>query len=144
MNTNLEEMYKYVFAEYENVTAAKGCNQYKHISRCPDVNGDSNLNDNKTSAKKPKGEKFTSIRGELVDSVAKAIKNNKPVYSNGFSFSTIQRSNIEPPDIPLISQDEMSSYRKLHLSHNTNPWQLAESFVRVKGKRLYAEKFDEN
>ena len=140
----IEDIYASKFREYDDIQAARGCNQHKHVSGCPDANGDSNLNDNKTSAKKPKGEKFTNIRGELVDSVAKAIKYNKPVYSNGYSFSTIQRSNIEPPDIPLINQDEMSSYRKLHLSHNTNPWQLAESFVRVKGKRLYAEKFDEN
>ena len=133
-----------MFREYDDIQAASGCNQHKHVPGCDEGDSASVLNKDKTSTNKPKGEKFKNIRGELVDSIAKAIKYNKPVYSNGYSFSTIQRSNIEPTDIPLINQEEMSSYRKLHLSHNTNPWQLAESFVRVKGKRLYVEKFDEN
>ena len=139
----LEEIYAGMFNKHDNIQAARGCNQYKHVQGCDEAD-EVMHNDGQASTKKPKGENFKSIRGELVDSVAKAIKNNKTVYSNGFSFSTIQRSNIEPPDIPLISQDEMSSYRKLYLSNNTNPWQLAESFVRAKGKRLYTEKFDEN
>ena len=51
MNTNLEEMYKGVFAEYENVTAAKGCNQYKHVPGCDEASVKTE-NDNTSFEKK--------------------------------------------------------------------------------------------
>lgn len=33
----LEEIYKGKFSEYENIQASRGCNQYKHVSGCPDA-----------------------------------------------------------------------------------------------------------
>ena len=35
----LEEMYKGKFSEYENVCAARGCNQHKHVPGCDEAGG---------------------------------------------------------------------------------------------------------
>lgn len=35
----LENMYTKLMGDYENVQAARGCNQHKHVPGCPDANG---------------------------------------------------------------------------------------------------------
>ena len=76
----IEEMYKGVFAEYENVSAAKGCNQYKHVPGCDEK--DNNENDKeKEKNEKDRDAHFAQIREHYYDVEDEFMKYGKMLKS---------------------------------------------------------------
>lgn len=139
MSETIEEMYKGVFTEYENVTAAKGCNQYKHVPGCPDAGGESNLT--KTENEKREGDHFDNIEGGMIDAVAHAIIHNQDVFSSGFGFSTTKKNTIPETKI-FIPKEKLSHLRKEYQKSKLNPYRMAEIFVRYDGKRAWNEQYN--
>lgn len=73
----IENIYASMFREYDNIHAARGCNQYKHLPGCPNSGGEN------SEEKKEKDEdaRFAQIREDYYDIEDEFMKYSKMLKS---------------------------------------------------------------
>ena len=96
MNETIEEMYKGVFAEYENITAARGCNQYKHMPGCDEAGKESNP-DTKYDTYLEKRKQYKKMEAEISMELKEFRKKARELHPD---YSGFEEMNIIENEIP--------------------------------------------